>query len=154
MTLLDQPVTGKLADQIRKIEDGAQPVELLANQAGVFAEAKYGLDTERCLVGLLGSVAHPHQWKQKQIDLETQFPKIGVGVFGRIFDDALDDVVGLVVNIQLIGLLDYGLGSHFQVGVIGPERGRHHDMLRELPPKAEGEVLFVIRLCTLPKIPY
>lgn len=118
MTLLDQPVAGKLAYQVRKVEDGAQPVELLADQSGVFAEAKYGLDTERCLIGLLGSVAHPHQRKQKQVDLETQFPEIGVGIFSRIFDDALDDVVGLVVNIQPISLLDYGLGSHLQVGGI------------------------------------
>jgi len=117
MTLLDQPVTGKLAYQVRKIEDGAQPVELLSNQAGVFANAKYGLDTERCLIGLLGSVAHPHQWKQKQVDLHTQLPGTGVVICSRIFDDAHDDVVGLVVNIQLIGLLGYGLGSHLQVGV-------------------------------------
>lgn len=117
MTLLDQPVAGKLADQVRKIEDGAQPVELLADQAGVFANAKYGLDAESCLVGLLGSVAHPHQWKEKQVDLDTQSPEIRVGIFSLFFDDALDDVVGLVVSIQLIGLLDYGLGSHIQVGV-------------------------------------
>lgn len=117
MTLLDQPVAGKLAYQVRKIEDGAQPVELLADQAGVFAKAKYGLDTERCLVGLLGSVAHPHQWKQKQVDLDTQFPEIGVGVFSRIFDGALDDFVGLVVDIEVIDLSDFGLGSHPQAGV-------------------------------------
>ena len=58
---LHDPITGKLARHVGQVEDGAQPVVLVANEACVLADSEDCLRTERGFVGLLGAVTEPHQ---------------------------------------------------------------------------------------------
>lgn len=111
VALLHEPVAGELAGHVGQIEDGHEPVELLAHEARVFADAEDGLNAQGGLVGLLGAVAEPHEGEEPQVDLPAEPSEIGIrvrvgveGISERLFGDAVEDVCLLGDALPIIGV--------------------------------------------------
>lgn len=97
----------QLEEQVRDVEDGRQPGELLAHEARVLAQAERRLRADAALVHRLQAVAEEHEREQVPVHLAPEPPVFFVRVPGL---DVLDLAGGDLRRLNL----DVVLGIHFR----------------------------------------
>lgn len=95
---LKDDVGRELEAHVCDVEDGGQPGILLSNKVRVVAEAKGCLCAEGCFVGLLNSVADPHEGKE----IPVHFPSELLVLLVRIL--ACDAQVSLYLDMYIHGI--------------------------------------------------